>query len=188
MAAMLLVLVPATVFGHAELATMSPADKSTVAAPREIVATFTEPLDPAGSSLKLVDSSGKVLVQGGAIDPTDKKTMRLDVSATPIAPGSYEVRWTSKSAADGDLDRGTTTFSVPPPSVTAPGPQSSASPSDASSPSPSALASAEASLAPSDGTGTPTSSTDALIPIIVVLVVIAALGLWLLRGRGRRGA
>ena len=60
-------LVAGTAFGHAELATMTPADKSTVPPPTEIVATFTEDLDPAGSSLVVVDPSISVLAQGGNV-------------------------------------------------------------------------------------------------------------------------
>jgi copper resistance protein C len=174
------------VLGHAELATMTPADKSTVPAPTEIVATFTETLNPAGSSLTLVDSTSKVVVQGGTVDATNKKTMRLDVSTVSLAPGTYEIRWTSKSAADGDLDRNKTTFTV-----AAASPSPSVAPASQSGSAPSAPPSASPTVAPSPsasgGTGTAASSTsDALIPILAVIVVIALLGLWLLRGRSRR--
>lgn len=180
-----ILLLPTAAFGHAELATMTPADKSTVAPPTEIVATFTETLDPSGSSLKLADSSGKVLVQGGTVDATNKKTMRLDVSGASLAPGAYEIRWTSKSADDGDLDRNKTTFTI-----AAASPSPSAAPASASASAPSAPPSPSPTVAPSPsasgGTGTPASSTDSVIPILAVLVVIALLGLWLLRGRSRR--
>jgi len=186
LAALCLLFVPALALGHAELDTASPADKSTVVgSPSEIVFTFTEAVDPKKSSLKLVDSSNAIVAQGSTVDPSDAKTMRLELPN--LAPGVYTVRWTTASAVDGDIAHGLTTFTVtaptPPPSVApsvtvAP----SASPSIATSASPSATP----SPSPSGGTGTSTSSSDALIPIVGALVVLAALGGWLLRSRGRR--
>jgi methionine-rich copper-binding protein CopC len=188
LAAVSLLSIAPAVLAHAELATITPADKSTVPAPTTIVATFTEDLDASGSKLVLVDAGGKVVAQGGAVDATDKKKLRLDLSSTALAPGAYTVRWTSKSADDGDLDRNMTTFTVVPAS-----PSPSAAPSVAVSPSAEASASiapsveTAASPSPTGESGTPASSTsDAVIPIVVVLVVLALLGLWLLRGRSRR--
>ena len=191
MSTILWLVVGATaVQAHAELDTMTPADKSSGPAPTEIVATFTEELDPSASNLAVVDSGNKVLIKGGTVDATNKKLMRLDLGSTTLAPGSYTVRWQSKSADDGDLERNTTAFTVTAaasasPSV-APSVGASASAAPSASEPPSIPPSATPS--PSGGTGTPTSSTDALIPIVAVLVVIALLGLWLLRGRGRRAA
>ena len=72
-------LMTGTVVAHAELDTVTPADKSTVQSPAEIVMTFTEPLKPANSSIKLVDPSGVVVVQGSTVDASDAKTMRLEL-------------------------------------------------------------------------------------------------------------
>ncbi|TMF37137.1 MAG: copper resistance protein CopC [Chloroflexi bacterium] len=185
LASLCLLVVPTLALGHAELDTANPADKSTVPPPSEVVMTFTEALDPSASSIKLADAGGAIVAQGSTVDSTNTKTMRLELAE--LAPGNYSVRWTTKSTEDGDIARGTTTFTViaptPPPSV-APSATvaSSASPSVASpaSPSPSP------SPSPSGGTGTSTSSTDVLIPIVVALIVLAALGAWLLRDRGRR--
>ena len=175
---------PATVAAHAELDKITPADKAaTAGSPAEIVATFTEALDAGASSLKIVDAANNVIVEGSTVG-SDGKTMTLPIP-TPLAPGAYTVRWTSKSAADGDLDHGTTTFTVAaaPPSVS-PTPEPSSPASVAPSVSPSAAPTVAPS--PSAGPTTPTASTsDALIPIIVVLVLIAAAGAWLLRGRSR---
>jgi len=167
---------------------MTPADKSTVVPPTSITATFTENLDPSASNLVLVDAGGKVVAQGGIVDATNKKQLTLDVSAASFTEGTYTVRWTSKSADDGDLDRGTTTFIViAGPSLPPSAPASVASAT--AEPSASVAPSIGASPSPSGGTGAPASSTsDALIPIVVVLIVLALLGLWLLRGRSRRGA
>ena len=186
-ASLFLILVPVAALAHAELDTISPADKSSGPPPQQIVGTFVENVDPSKSSYTVVDASGKVVVSGGEVDPANTKRMTL---ALPVlAPGAYTIRWTTLSADDNEIARGTTTFTVvaasPSPSAT---PVPSASVAASASPSASAPPSAAPSPSPSGGTGTPTSTTDALIPIVAVLVVLALLGLWLLRGRGRRAA
>ena len=176
---------PLAVAAHAELATMTPADNATIqGSPTEIVATFTEGLDPSASSLRIVDSANTVIVEGGEVG-ADVKTLTLAIP-TPLTPGAYTVRWTSKSAADGDLDHGTTTFTV------AEAPSVAPSPSPSAAASSSAPASVAASVAPtvaasaSPGPSTPaTSTSDAVIPIVVALILLGAIGAWLLRGRGR---
>ena len=184
-AVFLTLLAPGAVLGHAELDTATPADKSSVPPPTEVVLTFTETLDPSKSSIKLADAGGQIVAEGSTVDTGDTKSMRL---VTPnLAAGAYTVRWISASAQDGDLDHGTTTFTViaasPPPSV-APSADASVVPSAAVSPS----ATAAPSVAPSPSappTTPATSTSDAIIPIVVVLVILAGLGIWLLRGRGR---
>ena len=180
---------PAAVLGHAELDTMTPANGSTVTrAPTEIVATFTEPLDPSKSSIVVLNASGAQIASGGQVDAADAKKMTL--ALPPLEAGTYQVRWTSDSAQDGDLDRGTTGFTY------APAPSPSASPSAAASATPAASAAATpspsvaASVAPSpSGSGQPasTSTSDLLIPIVVAVILVAGLGYWLLRGRSRSG-
>ena len=180
---------PAAVLGHAELDTMTPANGSTVTtAPTEIVATFTEPLDPSKSSIVVLNASGAQIASGGQVDAADAKKMTL--ALPPLEAGTYQVRWTSASALDGDLDRGTTGFTY------APAPTPSASPSAAASATPAASVAATpspsvaASVAPSpSGSGQPasTSTSDLLIPIVVAVILVAGLGYWLLRGRSRSG-
>ena len=187
-ATVLLILAPSAVLGHAELDTISPADKSSGPSPTEIVGTFVQNLDPSKSSFALVDSTGTVVAKGGQVASDDVRKMTLPLTA-PLAPGAYEIRWTTVSTEDGELARGTTTFTVvaatPSPSVA---PSATASPSTAPfvSASPSAAPVASPSPSPSSGGGTPTSASDAVIPVIAALIVLGALGLWLLRGRSRR--
>ena len=174
-------LAPAAALAHAELATIDPADTSTVqGSPTQIVATFTEALDAGASSLKIVDASGKVIVEGSTVG-TDGKTLTLPVPAV-LAPGTYTVRWTSKSAADGDVDHGTTTFIVAAAPSAGPSTVASEAPSVAPTMGPSVVPTAGPSAAP---TSPVTSTGDAIIPIVVVLAALAALAAWLLRGRGR---
>ena len=169
---------------------MTPADKSTVPAPTQIVATFTENLDASASNLRLLDASNKVIAQGGTIDPATPKQMTLALSN--VGPGTYTIRWTSKSADDGDIARGTTTFtataaSAPPASPSAEPSAASAEPSAAASTSPTAAPTADATVAPSPtgGSGTSSSGTDAIVPIVVGIAVLGGLGWWLLRSRSR---
>jgi methionine-rich copper-binding protein CopC len=179
-----LLVAPIAVLGHAELAAITPADQSSVSTVSEIDITFTEPLDPAKSSIRLVNLSGAVVAEGGTVDATKPTVMRLFLT-TPLPLGTYTVRWTSASALDGDLDHGTTSFTAgaqgPIPGTAAPT-DASASPSIATSSVPSAVPSA----APSAPPATPAASTsDAVIPVVVALIVLVALGLWLMRGRSR---
>jgi methionine-rich copper-binding protein CopC len=188
-AVLVLILAPTVVLGHAELATASPADKATVTgSPPEIVFAFTEPVVPAKSSLKLVNSRGAIVADGSTVDPADAKKMHLLVPPQP--PGTYTVRWITASTVDGDIAHGTTTFTIvaasPSPSVS---PSAAVTPSVAASEavSPSApAASPSVSPSPSGDTGTTTSTSDAIIPVIAAVVILAALGLWLLRSRSRR--
>jgi methionine-rich copper-binding protein CopC len=176
---------PATVSAHAELDTITPKDKATVTgSPTQIVATFTQHLDPAASNLKVKDAAGTVVAQGGEVG-ADELTLTLAI-ASPLAPGAYTVEWTSKSADDGELDRGKTTFKV----VAAPSapPSPSAEASLATSPSPAlsqAPSVAPATPTPSAAPAPAASTTDMLFPIAAALVVLAVIGAWLLRGRGR---
>jgi hypothetical protein len=147
--------------------------------------TFTEPVAPANSSIKLVDSSNTVVVEGSTVDTGDAKTMRLALPST-LTPGAYTVRWTTKSALDGDLDHGTTTFTLSAATSSAPSAAPSQPAPSASTAPASAAVSAVPSPAPSAPPATPaTSTTDAVIPVIVVLIALAALGLWFMRGRSR---
>ena len=149
--------------------------------------TFTEPLVPAKSSIKLVNTNGQVVAEGSTVDAGDTKTMRLVLPANlPI--GTFTARWTSASAVDGDLDHGTTTFTSgiqgPDPGTPIP----SASPAVSASTAPVDVLPSDIarSAAPSAPPTTPAASTsDAVIPIVVALVVLVGFGVWLLRGRSR---
>jgi methionine-rich copper-binding protein CopC len=180
-------LVPAIALAHAELDKATPADKSTVqGSPTEILMTFTEAVDPAKSSIKLVDASGAVVADGSTVSSGNPKLIRLAIS-TVLAPATYTVRWTTASAVDGDLDHGTTTFtvaaaaSVAPSASTAPAASSSA----AASVAPPSDAPSVAPLPSSPPTTPATSTNDAVIPIIVALILLVGLGAWLLRSRAR---
>jgi methionine-rich copper-binding protein CopC len=177
---------PAGVAAHSELKTADPQDGAVLSAPpAEVVLTFTEPLNPAKSSVTLHDAAGTQIAKG-AVDPTDDAVMRL----TPpvLDPGTYEIRWTS-AALDGAILRGTLhfTLSAPTPSPT---PAATATPSAAASasPPPSAGQSVIPSPSPSASPGpVNTSASDVILPILAALILVGVLGAVLLRGRSRGG-
>jgi methionine-rich copper-binding protein CopC len=179
----LLILAPSAVLGHAQLDTISPADKSSGPAPAEIVGTFVENLDPSKSSFTLVDAGGAVVQKGGRVASADPRRLTLTLTES-LAPGAYTIRWATVSTEDGETARGVTTFTVTaPPS---PSPTPSEAPSVGPSPSPSPVPSVGPSPSASAPPARPaTSTSDAVIPIVAALFVLAAIGLWLMRGRSR---
>jgi methionine-rich copper-binding protein CopC len=193
-ATLLILLLPAAVAAHAELDTSTPADGETViGSPPVIEATYTETLDPDGSSLVLVDAAGVEIATGGVTETDPTKAMSI-ADVPDLAPGDYEVKSTTTSADDGDVDRTTWSFTVvaaPSPSPTpTEAPSASAAPSATASPSPSATPVAAspsgASASPSGDTGQPAASTsDVLLPILVVLAIVAIAGVYLYSRRNR---
>ena len=179
---------PANASAHAELDSVSPADKSTVqGSPTEIVMTFTQNLDPAKSSIRVVDPGGKVVVQGGTVAAGSPRKMTLAVDPA-LQPGAYTIRWTSFSSEDQEQARGTTSFTVTAAPTPSPSPSPTVAPSAAPSTGPSVAPTAAPTVQPSPSSppAAPAASTsDALIPIVAVLVILAALGAWLMRNRAR---
>lgn len=178
-------LVPQAVAAHAALDTATPADGATVeGTPAEVAGTYTQDLKADGSSLQLRDAAGAVLATGG-VDPADDR--RLVITDIPaLAPGVYEVRSTTLSAEDDEIDRVTWTFTVvaaPTPSPT-PAPTATAAPS----PDPTAAPSATAASTPVDHEiPTGASDSDAILPIIAGLAIVLIAGVVLLGRRGRTG-
>ena len=185
---------------HAELVTATPENGATVSGePPLISGTYSETLDPDGSSLVLVGADGKTIATGGVADAS-QPTKEMSIETVPtLEPGEYTVKSTTKSADDGDLDRTTWSFTVTAaaspsvePSAAAsatiaptPSAQPTASTTVTAGPSPSAPASAIAT----EGTappGTPAgSSGDVVLPIIVALIVVLGATAYLVMRRGR---
>ena len=136
--------------------------------------------------VKLV--GGGTVAQGGR-DPSDNKRM-VATPAAALAPGSYLVEWTTTSADDGELARGTWTFTVALPPTPSPTP--------VATPAASATAAASSSAAPStpppttaatpvpsaDG-GTSGSGNDVILPIVIALIVLGAGAAYLFSRRNR---
>jgi methionine-rich copper-binding protein CopC len=181
--------VAATATAHAELVTPTPADGADVIGqPAAIGGIYSESMSVDGSSLKLLDASGKVVATGGVVS-TDDKRMAID-PVPELGEGAYTVQSTTTSAQDGDIDRTTWTFTVvlPPTSepTTSPAPSTTTAQSLAPSTSVAPPASAAATPAPSGDSGNGTASGgDVLLPIVAALVIIVGIGAYLYGRRDR---
>jgi methionine-rich copper-binding protein CopC len=78
---------------HAELRRTAPTVGGAVAtAPAEVMVTFSEPLEPAFSSVVVRDAVGKRVDKADArLDPNDRTTMRVSLEQLP--QGIYIVVW-----------------------------------------------------------------------------------------------
>jgi len=93
---------------HAFLDHASPLVGSTVAsAPHEVALTFTQNLEPAFSSVEVMDGSGARVDQGNAA--ISGNTMRIGLKA--LSPGTYRVRWHALSV-DTHTTEGSFTFHI----------------------------------------------------------------------------
>ena len=86
---------PVEVAAHARLKRANPAVGGVVAAaavPAELQVWFTEKLEPALSTIQVLDASGTRMDRGDVrIDPDDQTQLR--VTLLPLPPGRYRVIW-----------------------------------------------------------------------------------------------
>ena len=103
-------LAPAA-FAHAFLEHAEPRVGSTVPrAPDQVMLRFSEALEPAFSTVEVLDANGKRVDRNDRkVDPADAAVMR--VSVPPLAPGKYRVKWRALSA-DTHVTQGDFTFEV----------------------------------------------------------------------------
>ena len=97
--------------GHANYVRSNPAaDARLLKAPIEIRMSFSEPPDPRGSTLTVLDGNG------GRVDTADTAVSGepngLRVGMKPVGDGGYTVAWTARSAVDGHETKGTFAFAV----------------------------------------------------------------------------
>lgn len=166
-------------FAHAALESAKPGPGEQVTgSPAEIVAQFSQDLDPSRTSLEVRAVSGSRVARGGELGEGPRE-FRLDLPE--LMPGEYEVRWTSYSTEDDEIARGSYTFEVIAAPSLAPArsrPAASPLPSPTvprSWPSGSPGAGSNTSGAPSGMDG------SVVIPIVVALAAVSAFGLWALR-------
>ena len=109
---MLVLGAPAAILAHAELVLASPEPGTGLAqAPASVVIKFSEPLNVALSRIEVLDASGADVGQGPTVEVAgDARAMRRPLGLLPI--GQYSVAWTSASALDGHILRGTYSFAV----------------------------------------------------------------------------
>jgi methionine-rich copper-binding protein CopC len=105
--------VASNAFAHAFLDHAVPGVGSTVQrSPQEVRAWFTEALEPAFSSIKVEDTSGRAVAAADkGVDATDHTLLR--VALPPLPPGRYRVVWRVISV-DSHATEGDFTFDVAP--------------------------------------------------------------------------
>lgn len=171
---------------HSELVASDPADGAVlVAPPAGVVADFTEPVDPGRSSLELRGPDGGRIATGGV--PSGGPATRMTIAGLAgLAPGAYEVRWTTVTPDDGGVERGTVRFTVaeptpvPPTPTAEPPPTPSLAPIGSPSPSPTSPSPGpSAGPEPQAGTGI----ADLALPLVVLVALVAAGAAILLRRR-----
>jgi len=110
--ALLAVAAPAA-SAHAFLDHANPAVGSTVhGSPAQVQLFYTQDLEPAFSTVQVVDANGKQVDKGNkAVDPTNPA--ELEVSLSTLPPGEYNVIWRVLSV-DTHTTEGKFSFTVAP--------------------------------------------------------------------------
>jgi|SRR5260221_8614184 len=105
--------VPAAALAHAFLDRAVPAVGSRVRTPpSEVRLQFSQPLEPAFSSVRVLDAGGKQVDRmDKRLDPSDASLLKLSVPR--LAPGLYRVVWRVLSV-DTHISEGDFTFEVVP--------------------------------------------------------------------------
>ena len=97
---------------HGVLESSEPAGGSSLErAPAAVTLRFSERPDPGLSTVRVLDSGGRV-VAGGPAQPVAGRPLELRVPAAGLAAGSYTVTWRIVSAVDGHRTDGVFGFGV----------------------------------------------------------------------------
>ena len=97
--------------GHANYVRSNPAaDARLVKPPAEVRVSFSEPPDPKGSQIQVLDETG-ARWDLGATTASDEPN-GLKVALKPIGNGGFTVGWTAVSAVDGHETKGSFAFVV----------------------------------------------------------------------------
>ncbi|MEA2661452.1 MAG: copper transport protein, partial [Chloroflexota bacterium] len=102
---------PSLATAHANYVRSNPAaDARLVKPPAEVRIAFSEPPDPKGSDIQVLDATGQRWDLGN-VAPSDEPN-GLKVGLKPIGDGGYTVAWTTLSAVDGHETKGSFAFVV----------------------------------------------------------------------------
>jgi len=111
-AALLVVVAGQPASAHAQLRRSEPASGALLqTAPSRVVITFTEPPDPALSTIHVLSETGQDVEQGRA-EPVPSAPLQLQVSLPPLPDGVYTVTWRTLSETDGHVTGGSFAFGV----------------------------------------------------------------------------
>lgn len=99
-------------FAHANLISSDPPAGAVLAAsPASIVLDFSEEVDPALATLRLVDADNREVPVGPAvIDPASPRQLQLELP--PLPESAYNAVWQVRSLVDGHITYGSVPFSV----------------------------------------------------------------------------
>src|SRR5256712_6698676 len=96
---------------HANYVRSNPAsDARLVKPPAEVRIEFSEPPDPKGSEIQVLDTAGKRYDRNDVAPSGDPNGLK--VSLDPIGDGGYIVAWTATSAVDGHTTKGNFAFVI----------------------------------------------------------------------------
>ena len=106
-------LVAAAAHGHAFLDHAEPRVGSVVkVAPGELKLWFNEPIEPAFSSIQVLDAAGRRVDKNDVhVDPAQREVLRI--SLQPLSQGAYSVKWRAVSV-DTHVTNGSFGFRVAP--------------------------------------------------------------------------
>ena len=107
-AGVLLTLAATAAGAHAHLTASNPPANAVVPPPRTLSLTFSDPVEPKFSGLKLTGPSGPVKLTVSA--SADRKSL-LATPATPLTAGAYKAAWHAV-AKDGHRMEGAYAFTV----------------------------------------------------------------------------
>jgi methionine-rich copper-binding protein CopC len=93
---------------HARLIGANPAANATLPAPRQIVLTFSEKLEPRFSGLEVFRGGARIPVKAAL--SKDHRTL-VGAPAGPLSPGAYKVAWRAVST-DAHRRQGAYSFTV----------------------------------------------------------------------------
>ena len=106
----LLLLAPASAFGHAKLLRSQPKSNANLdAPPRAVELWFTDELSPGLSTIKVTDAAGRRVDRGEVTHAEGGKKAQVELGE--LAPGAYSVVWKVVSADEHTI-RGRFTFSI----------------------------------------------------------------------------
>ena len=96
---------------HANYVRSNPAaDARLVKPPTEVHVSFSEPPDPKGSQIQVLDEQGARWDQGPTAASDEPNGLKVGLK--PIGDGGYTVAWTTVSAVDGHETKGSFAFVV----------------------------------------------------------------------------
>ncbi len=112
-AALVSIVVPLSLYGHAYKTAANPAPDSSVdTSPDRVVVRFSEEIEPRGSEVRILDADGQRVPAGeSTVSPDDRREMFVELEEE-LPHGTYTVLWQNVSTVDGHPLQGFFLFAV----------------------------------------------------------------------------